>query len=146
MVLCAAAQSGTAADWSQVRQLQPGTEVSVETAAGARIAGKLSAVSDSAIVLSVSRRDQSIPRDSVRRISRRLPPRHRKLFTGLGIGIGSMAGLLASVPLGFKQCGANCNGEKAAMAGLVIGLPVGGALLGRQLAGKGDWEVLYSAP
>ncbi len=142
-VIPAAAQLGLS-DWTAVRQLPHGKEISVQTASRNRIIGKLSAVSDSAIVVKVNRRDQSILRGDVRRVSRRLPPQNRRLFSSIGIALGVTAGLLSSVPLPFKQCGASCNDEKAATAGLVIGLPVAGAIVGRRLAGKGEWDLVYA--
>lgn len=129
-------------DWNNVRELRPGAEVAVRTAA-APVEGKFVSASESILIVKESGKEQTIPRASVVEVSRRRPPRNRQLFTGIGVGLGLAGGLLASVPIGFKQCGRSCDGEKAAIAGLVIGLPVGGAILGRQLAGKGELEVVY---
>lgn len=139
-VLCASAMLAQPPQWSEVQALRPGTEVLVETASGESVEGRLSAVSSSGVWVG---RDRSIPRESVRKLSRREAPARRKLYTGIGTTVGLMAGLLAAVPIGFKQCGRNCNGEGAAMVGLVVGGPVGGALLGRKLAGKGEWWLVY---
>lgn len=131
-------------DWQRVRRLARGKEVAVDLKnSGERVTGDLAAVSDSAVVVRVGRLERSIARAEVRKVLERVPPRHRGLYMSIGIGLGLAAGFGASVPLLFKQCGANCNGEKAAVASLVTGLPAAGALAGRQLAGKGELELVY---
>lgn len=134
------------ADWQRVRGIARGREVAVDSRRGDRLLGRLAAVSDSAIVVGVGGRDRIVARAEVRKVLQRVPPPHRGLLVGIGVGLGLAAGFGASVPLFFRQCGRSCADEKAAAAGLVIGLPVAGALAGRHIAGKGDLDLVYLAP
>lgn len=132
--------------WQQVRALQRGREVVVETKTGVRVTGDLTAVSDSAIVVRDHGRDQSIARGEVFRIDRRLAPRHRLLYTGLGLGTGLVVGLAGAVGI-FVRSDTLWRDNRAADAAIgasLIGGPVGGALLGRHLAGKGEFELIYT--
>ena len=60
--------------------------------------------------------------------------------------MGFLVGVPIAVSLVFKQCGGSCADEGTGIVAALGGLPVGGVLVGRALAGKGKRTLIYSAP
>lgn len=141
--LLAWAMPGMGQGWERVQGLAARTEVMVETAGGEKITGKLSAVTANSVVLGAGKGERRVGREEVRAVSRRVQPARRGVYTAVGVAIGVAIGVAAAVPLGQKQCGGSCDAEKAAMAGLLAGAPIGGAVLGYKLAGPGTWAEVY---
>jgi hypothetical protein len=90
----------------------------------------------------------SFTRDEVKNIWRVTQPGRKKqvILAAIGGGAGFFAGGLIGLSLASKQCQPNCGDEKAGGVAAVVGLSVGGALLGRALAGNGKRTMIYSAP
>jgi hypothetical protein len=120
----------------------------VETKDGKNLAGTLSNMSDTELQLERKGKTASFRRDELQKVWQVFPPSRTKqsILTAIGAGAGFFAGLAIAINLGFKQCGGSCADEKAGGMAAVIGLPVGGGLLGRALAGKGKRTLIYSAP
>lgn len=141
----AAAGAAGVEDWRNLHATPPGREVAVDTKTGRRIQGKLVSVSDSAITVRADRRqEETLGRAEVFKVLRRQPPRHRRLYTGVGLGLGVIAGLGTATYIGLKHClFRNCAAENVGLAAVAFGVPVAGALAGRALAGKGEFELVY---
>lgn len=134
-------------DWDALRAVPIGQKLRVETKAGKRTKRRLVAFSNTEITLAHRKRVETIKREQVRTVWRVDPPKRAKrvIFTSVGAGAGLIAGLALGVSLGFKDCGGNCADEGAGILAAIIGLPVGGALAGRALAGH-RYRLLYTAP
>jgi hypothetical protein len=134
--------------WAALRQLPIGENLRVETKDGKNLAGTLSNMSDTELQLERKGKTASFRRAELQKIWQVSPPNptKQKIFSSLGVGAGFIAGLAIAINLGFKQCGGSCADEKVGGMAAIIGLPVGGGLLGKALAGKGKHTLVYSAP
>jgi hypothetical protein len=135
-------------DWTVVRQLAPGQEVHVQLQTKRRVSGFLVTTTDTELqlekegVLTVLKQAEIKKVWHVTGVNRA----KQRLFRGVGVGAGLLAGLFIAVPLGFQQCGGSCNEEKAGITGALIGLPIAGGVLGHKLAGSGKRVLVYTVP
>jgi hypothetical protein len=135
--------------WDVLRRLRAGEKIEVERkVVKKKVSGKLLSLSDTEMAIERKGKTESFRRDDVKNIWLVAPPSRKKrvIFASIGGGAGFFAGFLIALGLGFKQCQPNCGDEKAGMVAAVVGLPVGGALLGRAMAGNGKRTLIYSAP
>ena len=133
------AQTTDKQDWQAVQQLPAAVNVRVQTKEGKKKTGWLVAVTDTAVKLEDDGEIFVFQHDEIKNLWRLREPNRTKqrIFSGIGTGAGLMAGVLASVSLGFKQCGGSCNGERVGIFAAMVGLPVAGGVVGYKLAGNG---------
>lgn len=135
-------------DWTAVRQLAPGQEVRVQLQPKRHVSGFLVTATDTELqlekegVLTVLKQTEIKKVWHVTGVNRA----KQRLFRGVGVGAGLLAGLFIAIPLGFQQCGGSCNEEKAGIVGALIGLPIAGGVVGHKLAGSGKRVLIYAAP
>jgi hypothetical protein len=131
--------------WQAMSHLEPGSRIVVETA-DALVTGAFESIDATTIVLSRDGTVQRVNSDQVLMIERRVR-RGSAVAAALGAIGGLWLGSGLAVGIGLEvQCRPNCGGIGAAMAGLVIGLPI--------VAGYGAWrgtsrmaeEVVYRRP
>ncbi len=135
--------------WDVLRQLRAGEKLEVERKVGKkRVSGKLISLSDTELAIERNGKTESFRSDEVKNVWLVAPPSRKKkvIFAAVGGGVGFLAGATIALGLALKQCGGSCGDEKAGAVAAIVGLPVGGALLGRAVAGKGKRTLIYSAP
>jgi hypothetical protein len=86
----------------------------------------------------------SISRDEIRKIwIFSLPnPHKKKQYAGIGVGVGLISALGLTLSQMERQCG-DCTGVKVGIVAAIVGLPVGGALIGRKLGSRGERLLIY---
>ncbi len=131
--------------WQAMSRLEPGTMI-VITTADALVTGAFESTDATTIAVSKDGAVQRVSWDDVLMIESRVR-RGSALAAALGATGGLWLGSGLAVGIGFNvRCQPNCSGVEAAMAGLVIGLPIA--------AGYGAWrgtsrvaeEVVYRRP
>lgn len=133
--------------WDALRQTLTGGKLQVQRKDGKKFSGDLVSLSDTELIIERKGKTETFKRDEVKNVWRVAPPSRRKqvIFGAIGGGAGFIAGLTIAVGLGFKQCGGSCADEKTGIVAAVVGLPAGGVLAGRALAGNGKRTLIYSA-
>jgi hypothetical protein len=134
--------------WDLVKQTPLGEKLEVKLKDGRSAKGEMILASDSELSLSLKNQQAAeFKRDEIREVRRVLPPDpdKQKLFAGIGVGIGLMAGLAIAISQAERYCG-DCREEKVGVAVAMVALPVGGALIGRKLGGRGKRILIYQAP
>lgn len=138
----ASAQNGTAAagDWSALKAIAAGSKLAVKLKSGSTVKGRLTAVSDDALSLSVKNKPADLKREDVQSVYRVMDKSATKeTLIGMGVGAGAGAALGAagsSADDGFDKL------DRAVTAGLtVIGAGVG-ALVGYAVGRRGSKRVL----
>ena len=129
-----------AANWDKVKQIMAGRQVLVVQKEAKSSEGKLQSVNDESIVIHLATGEQTIPKNSIVRVSTRgASHRWRNLGLGAGIGLGAGAGI------GAAAGNPNLIGGRGipAAAGGVIGLAIGAAV-GAALPASG-WHEIYRA-
>jgi hypothetical protein len=136
--------------WDVLRQLQAGDKLQVEKKAGKKKrSGKMVSLSDTELVIERKGKNESFMRDDVRRVWQVDPPnrlqrvRSTSAWGGVGFLLGAITGI--GIALG-GSCSGGCEDENAAVIGVMIGLPVAGALIGYFTPGDGKRTLIYSAP
>ncbi|MGH9139509.1 MAG: hypothetical protein ACRD2I_00050 [Vicinamibacterales bacterium] len=131
--------------WQAMSHLEPGTRI-VITTADALVTGAFESIDARSIAVSKDGALQRVNSDEILMIERRVR-RGSSLAAALGAIGGLWLGSGLAVGIGLNvRCQPNCGGVEAAMAGLVIGLPIA--------AGYGAWrdtshmaeEVVYRRP
>jgi hypothetical protein len=129
-----------------VAQLAENAEVTVLTGQ-TTISGRVVRADQSGLTLRTESGPTTFDRASVQEV--RLTTKRRGSKLGAAIGAGA-AGFLAfgmAVGLATKDCGGDCTDEKAGMAAVLIGLPIGGGFAGYYLwPPKTSVEVIYVRP
>ena len=139
--LGAPGSSRTAATWDDVKRLTVGREVLVVQKDAKSFQGKLQSVSDATVVISMATGEQTIPKDSILRVSSK-GDSHRWRNAGLGAGIGAGGGAGIAAAAG-NSSGFGWSRGLSAAVGAVIGLAAGAAV-GAALP-TGGWHEVYRA-
>jgi hypothetical protein len=130
--------------WNSLKQLTPGQQIRVALSDKKSYRGEFQAVTDDAIVLRANGTDQTLPRQSIQRVSSRRPS-HRGRHALIGAAIGAGAGLGTGAAID-NDCNAQsivCTGNK----GKAILTPVFG-LLGAGIGAllpSGGWQEVYGS-
>jgi hypothetical protein len=135
--------------WDALRQLQGGEKLRVQRKTGKKkVSGRLVSLSDVDLIIARKGKTESFSRDEVKNIWRVAPPGRAKQALGsIILGAGLLFGITIAAGIGLSnECGGNCGDEGAAMAAVLIGLPLAGFLADRALAGSGKRTLIYSAP
>lgn len=136
--------------WDVLRQLQAGEKIEVERKTGEKkLSGKFVSMSDTELVIERKGKNESFMRDDVRRVWQVDPPsrlQRVKSTSGWG-GAGFLLGAVIGIGIALgADCSGGCEDENAAVIGVMIGLPVAGALVGYFTPGDGKRTLIYSAP
>ncbi|MBI1764514.1 MAG: hypothetical protein HYR56_24075 [Acidobacteria bacterium] len=136
------------AKWEAVKQIAAGQEVRVQLRIKQKVSGFLVTATDTELQLEKEGVLTVLKQTEIKKVWRvtGVDRAKQRLFRGLGVGAGLLAGILIAVPLGFQQCGGSCNEEKVGVAGALIGLPIAGGVVGHKLAGSGKRVLVYTAP
>lgn len=132
--------------WDAVRQMPAGEKLQVQTKQGNKVTGQVVSASDAELWLEQKQQVRAIARDEISKVWRIAPPSRSKqqFYSGIGVGVGLIAGLALAVSQIDVQCG-ECSGTKVGLTAAIIGFPVGGAIAGRALA-RGKRILIYYAP
>jgi hypothetical protein len=136
----ASAQTSSAAiaDWSRLNAVTTGSKVSVELKSGKTVDGKLAAVSDAGLTLTVKDKPVDLKREDISTVYQLTKKSATKAtLIGLGVGAGAAIGLAGS--------GGNNGFEKidhAVTAGLTVLGAGAGALTGFLIGRGGGKRVL----
>jgi hypothetical protein len=135
-------------DWTAVRQLAPGQEVRLQLQTKRHVSGFLVTTTDTELQLEKEGVLTVLKQTEIKMVWHftGVNRARQRLFRGVGVGAGLLAGLMITIPLGFQQCGSSCNEEKAGIAGALIGLPIAGGVVGHNLAGSGKRVLIYALP
>lgn len=147
LALAQGAQLSSDQAWDLVKQTPLGEKLEVKLKDGRSAKGEMILASDSELSLSLKNQQAAeFKRNEIREVRRLLPPDpdKQKLFAGIGVGIGLMAGLAIAVSQAERYCG-DCRGERVGVVAAIVGLPIGGALLGRKLGSRGKRILIYRA-
>jgi len=134
--------------WAVIRTLRPGTPIVIATDVftNARVLFSNADASTLTIRLSQSGSEQTIARAAIREIDviTTTSSVHGPVIGAVG---GFLAGMyaFAGIALSDKPCG-DCTVEKVGAWSLLLGLPIGGAVLGYQATRRTTQKVLYRAP
>ena len=134
-----------AGDWSAVSSVPTGDRLGVKLKTGQTVEGKLSAVSDSALSLSVKGKTVDVKRDevfSVHHVTKKSATKATLIGMGVGAGAGAAIGLAGSAnDNGFEKI------DHAVTAGLTVLGAGAGAAIGYFIGRGGRKRVLiYQAP
>ena len=117
--------------WDSLKQLRPGEKIEVVDKSMKSFGGHFVAVSEEAITLKVGKKQESVERAKVVRVSVR-DTSHRTRNMLIGTAIGAGAGLAIAIPVGLLCSNeGNCRDTGGAGAAVVVaGLGAAGAGLG----------------
>jgi hypothetical protein len=138
----ASAQTSSAAiaDWSRLNAVTTGSKVSVELKSGKTVDGKLAAVSDAGLTLTVKDKPVDLKREDISTVYQ-LTKKSATKATLIGLGVGAGAG----AAIGLAGSGGNNGFEKidhAVTAGLTVLGAGAGALTGFLIGRGGGKRVL----
>ena len=140
----AAQQVKPIANWANLNQLVPGSEIRVTLATGKTLRGFVQQVSPESLAINATTSQETLSRQDIRRVALKKPG-HRGRNTLIGLAIGAGAGLAMGAGidshashgwLDFPNIGKEVFTPLGALVGTVIGvaLPTGG------------WRDAYRAP
>jgi hypothetical protein len=147
LTLAQSTQLSSAQAWELVKRTPFGEKLEVKLKDGRSVKGEMILASASELSLSLKTQQAAeLKRAEIREVRRILPPDpdKQKLFAGIGVGVGLIAGLALAISQAERYCG-DCRDEKVGVAAAMVGLPVGGALLGRKLGSRGKRILIYQA-
>ena len=133
----AAQQPGPIANWANLNQLGPGSEIRITLATGRILRGFVKSVTPDSLAINATTSQETLSRQEIRRVSLRRPG-HRGRNTLIGLAIGAGAGLAlgavddsrrsANTWNWFPNAGKAVFSPLGALVGTVIGvaLPTGG--------------------
>ena len=139
----AAQQTKPIANWANLNQLAPGSEIRVTLAAGRTLRGFLQSVTPESLAINATTSQESLPRQDIRRVERKKPG-HRGRNTLIGLAVGTGTGLAAGAAVDTK---AN-PGDWFPNAGKAVLSPLGALLgtVGGVALPTGGWRDVYRAP
>jgi hypothetical protein len=124
-------------NWDNLKQLAPGQQIRIVLNDAKSYKAKFQSVTDDAIVVRLATGDQTFPRQSVLRVSRkRRPHRGRNALIGVALGV---AAALATDAAACPDC------TTGTWAGDTIGLGVLGAAVGALVPTGVGWHDVYRA-
>jgi hypothetical protein len=128
------------ANWANLNQLVPGSEIRVTFATGRTVRGLVQSVTPDSLAINATTSQETLSRQDIRRVSLKRPGhRGRNLLIGLAIGTG--AGLVVgAVADSQTSLFPNLGKEVFTPLGLVVGTLIGVALP------TGGWRDVYRAP
>jgi hypothetical protein len=131
------------ADWANLNQLVPGSEVRVTLATGRTLRGFVQGVTPDSLAVNATTSQEALSRQDVRRVSLKRPG-HRGRNTLIGLAIGAGGGLaVAAVEVSRTRPGAMFRNLGYAVfppLGAIVGTVIGVALP------TGRWRDVYRAP
>ena len=131
------------ANWANLNQLVPGSEIRVTLASGSTLRGFLQGVTPDSLAINATASQESLSRQEIRRVSLKRPG-HRGRNTLIGLAIGAGAGVAAgAVSVSRTRPGAMFRNLGYAVfppLGAIVGTVVGVALP------TGRWRDVYRAP
>jgi hypothetical protein len=139
LVAVGVAQSG---DWNAVQALAPGESIKVVLQNGSTSHGKFQSASDSGLVIDAGAGQETLSRESVRRISiKHNGHRGRHALIGAAIGAGAGLGIGVAIDGDCSKTSIVCTGNKG-KAILTPVFAVIGAAVGAALP-SGGWREVY---
>jgi hypothetical protein len=149
LALAQTAQLSSNEAWALVKETSLGEKLEVKLKDGRKVKGEKVLVSDSELSLSIkNQQGAQIKRDEIKQVWRSLRPDRdkRRLYQGIGTGIGALGGLAIAIGASreTQSCG-DCRGRAIGLTSAIVGLTIVGALIGRKLAG-GKRMLIYQAP
>jgi hypothetical protein len=139
----AAQQAKPIANWANLDQLVPGSEIRVTLATGRTLRGFVQRVTPESLAINAATSQETLSRQDIRRVELKKPG-HRGRNTLIGLAIGTGAGLAAGAGVDanggpgiiFPDIGKAVLSPVGALVGTVIGvaLPTGG------------WRDVYRTP
>ena len=132
-------------DWSKLSAVTSGSKLSVQLKSGQTVEGKLSAVSDTSLSLTVKGKATELKREdvaSVYELKKKSAKKSTLIGLGVGAGAGAVIGLAGRSDDGFEKI------ENIATAGFAVLGGAAGALTGFLLgrSGSGKQVLIYQAP
>ena len=127
--------------WDAIKALPSSDELTVKLKDGSSKKGRLTDVTDTALILSQGKNLTEIRRDVIFQIYRTVP-KSRKTATGAGAAVGAGLGLVSGL-FGDGSSGRG-QGPGTVVAGVLVMAGVG-ALIGRGIAGSHERVLIYEA-
>lgn len=133
------------ADWANLNQLAPGSEIRVTLASGRTLRGFLQGVTPDSLAVNATTSQEALSRQDVRRVSLKRPGRRgRNTLIGLAVGTGGglVFGAVVDSQGSHDQWNwfPNLGKQVCTPLGLLVGTVVGVALP------TGGWRDVYRAP
>ncbi len=131
------------ANWANLNQLAPGSEIRVTLANGKTLRGFVQRVTPESLAINATTSQETTARQDIRRVALKKPG-HRGRNTLVGLAIGTGAGLAVGAYLDSKEG----SGNWFPNAGKVVFSPLGailGTVIGVALP-TGGWHDVYRAP
>jgi len=131
-------------DWSKLNTVNSGSKLSVKLKSGQTIDGKLSAVSDTSLAITVKGKVTDVKREDVASVYQ-IKNKSEKKSTLIGLGVGAGAG--AAIGLAGRNNDGFGKIENIATAGFAVLGGAAGALTGFLLgrSGSGKRVLIYQA-
>jgi hypothetical protein len=141
----AAQQAKPTADWANLNQLVPGSEIRITLAAGKTLRGFVQRVTPESLSINATTSQETIPRQDIRRVAlKKLGHRGRNTLIGLAVGAGAGLAVGAGLDSQASHDAFNFlpNAGKAVLTplGALIGTVIGVALP------TGGWRDVYREP
>ncbi len=130
------------ANWANLNQLVPGTEIRVTLATGKVLRGFVQGVTPDSLAINATTGQETLVRQEIRKVAQKRPG-HRGRNTLIGLAIGTGAGLAAGAGIDAQRGGDWFPGSGKAVlspVGAIIGTVVGVAIP------TGGWRDVYRAP
>jgi hypothetical protein len=139
----AAQQAKPIANWANLNQLVPGSEIRVTLATGRVLRGFVQRVTPESLAINAATSQETLSRQDIRRVELKKPG-HRGRNTLIGLAIGTGAGLAVGAGVDAKSG----PGIMVPDVGKAVLSPVGalvGTVIGVALP-TGGWRDVYRAP
>jgi hypothetical protein len=141
--LAAAQQAKPIANWANLNQLAPGSEIRVTLTTGRTLRGFVQSVTPESLAINATTSQETLARQDIRRVALKKPG-HRGRNTLIGLAIGAGAGLAAGAGVDAQANSGDWfpDAGKAVFAplGMIIGTVIGVALP------TGGWRDVYRVP
>jgi hypothetical protein len=141
----AAQQAKPTADWANLNQLVPGSEIRITLAAGKTLRGFVQRVTPESLSINATTSQETIPRQDIRRVALKKPG-HRGRNTLIGLAVGAGVGL--AVGAGLDSQASHDAFNFLPNAGKAVLTPLGaliGTVIGVALP-TGGWRDVYREP
>ena len=145
----AAQQANPIANWANLNQLVPGSEIRVTLAAGKTMRGSMQGVTPESLSIATKASQETLARQDIRQVAlKRRGHRGRNTLIGLGIGAGAGLAIGAGLDsryethafMDLRGCWPLACKAVVTPVGAVVGAAVGVALP------AGRWRDVYRAP
>jgi hypothetical protein len=133
------------ANWANLNQLVPGSEIRVTLASGRTLRGFVQGVTPDSLAINATTSQESLSRQDIQRVSLKRPGR-RGRNTLIGLALGAGGGLIFGAVVDSRE--PNNGGGVFSNAGKLVFTPLGllvGTVVGVALP-TGRWHDVYRAP